>query len=49
MFIIKYSKKGSNEILVEQIIATKESTAKKWAKQFCLHHKEYSILAIYPC
>lgn len=49
MFTIEYLEKNTNKVLVEQIVATKESTAKKWAKQFILHHSEYSILAIYPC
>ena len=49
MFTIKYLEKGTNKILVEVIIATKESTAKKWAKQYLLHHCNYELLAIQPC
>lgn len=46
MFEIKYLNKNTNEIIIEQLIATKESTAKQWAKQFILHHNEYTIVSI---
>ena len=49
MFEIKYMEKNTREVLIEQIVATKESTAKKWAKQFLLHHNNYELLAIKPC
>jgi hypothetical protein len=49
MWIIKYLNTTSKEVLVETLVAKKETTARQWAKQFLLHHSEYELLAIRPC
>jgi hypothetical protein len=49
MWTIKYLNKNTGKVMVEQLVAKKESTAKQWAKQFVLHHNEFEILAILPC
>jgi hypothetical protein len=49
MFTIKYLDKNNGKVLVEQIVAKKESVARQWAKQFVLHHNNYELLAILPC
>lgn len=49
MFELKYKNKNNNKIMIEQIVAKKEKTAKEYAKQFLLHHNEFELLAIRPC
>lgn len=46
MFTIQYLNTNNNEILTNIIIAKKESTARKEAKNFTAHHPEYRLLSI---
>ena len=47
MFEIRYLIKGTNKIMVEQLVAKSYNTAVKYAKQFLLHNSDkYELLSI---
>ena len=49
MWEIKFKIKKGDTVTTHQIVAKKESSAKRYAKEILLHNKDYILLSIKPC